>query len=399
MVSEVPEKNAKDAAEAVATRVKLSNQSSHKFLQEMWNLAKHLDTTRLIEDMSVVHWEHLDYYPHGDTDINSWHFYMHDYQKAKEHIEKVVKSTYEGSTFNYIDGYKQRGQPLINSEYGGVGALDGNRDISWSFKFLTNELRRHNSISGYIFTELHDVEWEYNGFMNYDRTPKQFGYDPIIINESDVLPIDYPPISRAEPGQRVKIDVASSHFASVRTENVVLQWRLSGIDVLGKVHQDIVRGSAPIDFPHRRVAHAHTIELELPDTTMLCTLHVEAFKCENGESLAKNFVEILVAGAPLPTREDHPRFTVLRTHPADWGASEWNGYSGDREEERREDACWGFSQGFFEYHFPLDGIDLGKAYRLRVLCEASSRRIDTPQTDNEGFATLLQISLNGVRVF
>ena len=157
---------AKDAAEAATTRVKMSNTSSHAFVQTMWELAKKLDPSRLIEDMSVVHWEHLDYYAHGDTDINSWHFYMHDYEKAKEHIEKVVQSTYAGSTFNYIDGYKQRSQPLINSEYGGVGALDGNRDISWSFRFLTNELRRHGSISGYIFTELHDVEWEYNGFMN-----------------------------------------------------------------------------------------------------------------------------------------------------------------------------------------------------------------------------------------
>ena len=146
----------------------------------------------------------------------------------------MVRSTYSGSSFNYVDGYKQRSQPLINSEYGGIGALDGNRDISWSFKFLTNELRRHASISGYIFTELHDVEWEYNGFMNYDRTPKEFGYDPRIINESDVLPINAPPMQRCGHGQRVSIEVASSHFSTKRHENVVLQWRLSGIDTLGK---------------------------------------------------------------------------------------------------------------------------------------------------------------------
>ena len=47
-----------------------------------------LDPTRLIEDMSVVYWEHLDYYAHVETDINSWHFYINDYAKAREHIEK-----------------------------------------------------------------------------------------------------------------------------------------------------------------------------------------------------------------------------------------------------------------------------------------------------------------------
>src|SRR5207237_1123613 len=98
---------AKDEAEAALTRLKISNQSSHAWVQKMWELAKSLDTTRLIEDMSVVHWEHLDYYAHGDTDINSWHFYMHDYDKAKEHIQKVVGATYAGSSFNYVDGYKK----------------------------------------------------------------------------------------------------------------------------------------------------------------------------------------------------------------------------------------------------------------------------------------------------
>ena len=399
LANEVPERNAADAAEAVATRVKISNASSHRFVETMWQLAKKLDPTRLIEDMSVVHWEHLDYYAHGDTDINSWHFYIHDYDKAREHIEKVVRSTYVGSTFNYVDGFKQRNQPLINSEYGGIGALDGNRDISWSFKFLTNELRRHRSISGYIFTELHDVEWEYNGFMNYDRTPKEFGYDPRIINESDAIPIDAPPIQRCAHGQRVRVEVASSHFSSQRHEEVVLQWRLSGVDTLGKYHQNLTKGTAPVAFPHRQVAHAHTIEVEMPRSTMVCTLDIEAFASENGEVVAQSFLQFLVTDGYPPAREERPRVTILRAAPADWAQQEWNGYAGEREKERAEDAAWGFGQGFFEYNLPLDGIDLTKAYRVRVLCEVSSRRIDTPQTDSNPFPTTLQMCLNDVRIF
>ena len=399
LATEVPEKNAHDAAEAAVTRVKLSNASSHVFVQTMWDLAKKLDHTRLIEDMSVVHWEHLDYFAHGDTDINSWHFYLHDYYKAKEHIEKVVRSTYSGSSFNYVDGYKQRSQPLINSEYGGIGALDGNRDISWSFKFLTNELRRHASISGYIFTELHDVEWEYNGFMNYDRTPKEFGYDPRIINESDVLPINAPPMQRCGHGQRVSIEVASSHFSTKRHENVVLQWRLSGIDTLGKYRQELARGTAPIRFPHRKVAHAHTIDLELPRETMICTLDVEAFQADNGEVVAQNFVQYFVTDGYPAAREDTARYTILRTRPGDWARKHWSGYAGHRDEERVHDAAWGYGHGFFEYDLPLEGIDLSKAYRIRLLCEASARRIDTPQTDSNPFPTTLKMALNRVRVF
>ena len=394
-----PTPDTADAAEAATAKLKMSNQSSHAFVQEMWNLAKKLDPTRLIEDMSVVHWEHLDYYAHGDTDINSWHFYMHDYDKAREHIQKVVHATFAGSSFNYVEGYKQKHQPLMNSEYGGIGALDGDRDVSWSFKFLTNELRRHGSISGYIFTELHDVEWEYNGFMNYDRTPKQFGYDPRIINESDVLPMDAPPISRREPGEHVKIEVASSHYSTRKQEAVVLQWRMAGMDTLGKTHQDLVRGVVGIDFPHRRVAHAHTIQFELPLEPMLCTLSVEAYRRDNGKFIARNFIQFLVTNSYPAARQDLPRYTILRGYPGDWARSEWNGYSGERELERAEDACWGFGQGFFEWDLPMDGIDLRAARRIRVLAEASSRRIDSPQTDDSQFPTQMEMFLSGVRVF
>ena len=87
-------------------------------------------------------------------------------------------------------------------------------DISYSFKFLTNELRRQPKMSAYVFTQLHDVEWEYNGFLNYDRTPKDFGYDPRIINAPDVLPIDAAPARRAAPGERVRVEVDSSHYGA-----------------------------------------------------------------------------------------------------------------------------------------------------------------------------------------
>ncbi len=398
-LAQVEGEKPKDAAEAAVARVKLTNQSSHAFVQQMWELAKTLDTSRLIEDMSVVHWEHLDYYAHGDTDINSWHFYMHDYARAREHIEKVVGSTYPGSTFNYVEGFKQKRQPLINSEYGGIGALDGDRDVSWSFKFLTNELRRHGKICGYIYTELHDVEWEFNGFLNYDRTPKEFGYDPTMINESDTLPIDAPPIQRCAPGQRVRIPVASSHYSSHRKENVTLQWRLDGVDTLGRVHQDILRGSTPIAFPHRAVAPASEIELKLPDRTMLCTLSVEAYSSDGGECVARNFVQFFVSGSYPSNREEIGRSLVLRGNPGDWKHAEWSGYTGDRDTERAHDCCFGYGHGFFEWELPLENVDLSKARRLRVLCEASSRRIDTPQTDDDHFPTRFQILLNGVKVY
>jgi len=368
------------------------------WVQKMWELAKQLDPTRLVEDMSVCHWEHLEYYQHCDTDINSWHFYIKDYHKAKAHIDKVVSSTFLGSTFNYVPGFLHKGQPLINSEYGGIGALDGDRDVSWSFKFLTNELRRHQQVAAYIYTELHDVEWEYNGFLNYDRTPKEFGYDPRIINESNTLPIDSPPAQRVPPGEIVRLEVASSHFSTRHFNDVSLIWRMGGIDAYGRLHQDLARGRAQIPFPHRKVAHAYTLELPMPKETMLCHLLLTAVTSD-GVTVAQNFVHYFVSSGYPPDREEIPRALVLRGAPANWAQAEWSGGSGKREKERAEDCCFGFGHGFFEWVLPLNGADLARAHRVRILCEASSHRVDAPQTDEDIFPTTLGILLNGVRVY
>ena len=90
---------------------------------------------------------------------------------------------------------------------------------------------------------------------------------------------------------------------------------------------------------------------------------------------------------------------VLRGAPGDWTVAEWSGGAGGRERERTEDCCYGQGHGFFEWVLPLAGADLTRARRIRVLAEASSHRIDTPQTDDDIFPTTLQIFLNGIEVY
>ena len=62
---------------------------------------------RLIEDMSVVAWDHLENYGHARTDVNSWHFYTDDYAWAKDAHSEVVDRTYTGSAFNYVQGFNK----------------------------------------------------------------------------------------------------------------------------------------------------------------------------------------------------------------------------------------------------------------------------------------------------
>jgi hypothetical protein len=376
---------------------KLSNESAYAWIQAMWRLAKSLDPTRLVEDMSVVAWDHLQYYGHGETDVNSWHFYTSDYATARKWIGDVVAKTYAGSSFNYVPGFTQGRQPLIASEYGGVSALDGDIDTSWSFKFLTNELRLHGQLSAYIYTELHDVEWERNGFLNYDRTPKDFGYDPTIVNNGDVLPIDAPPIQRCAPGQEVTVEVFSSHFSRVRKRDVTLQWSFGGIDSLGWTHNDIAAGGEPIEFPHLRLELAKKLTLHMPRQTMLCTLWVRAF-VPDGTLVAANYVQFFV-DAGCPEWQQLNLRTVLRLAAHSWNAAEWSGAISTREQAQTTGAAHAEGRGFFEFKYPVTREQLRDCWRITVLCEASSYRPDTPQTDRFAQSTSLRLLLNGVPVY
>ncbi len=386
-----------DGSGAGSAEAKIDNQLSFVWVDQMWALAKTLDPTRLVEDMSVVAWDHLENFGHGRTDVNSWHFYTDNYEQAKKHIAEVVEKTYAGSNFNYTPGFEQGSQPLINSEYGGVGALDGDIDISWSFKFLTNELRRHGKLSAYIFTELHDVEWERNGFLNYDRTPKTFGYDSTIVNQGDVLPIDAPPIARHRAGEELEIDVYSSHFARSKRAEVTLYWTLSGIDSLGWAHDRLLQGSKSIAFPQYRVNLAERVRLRLPEKTMLCTLWVRAL-APDGELVARNYVQFFV-DAGFPAREQTSARTILRAQTHSWSAAKWSGGMSERGEAEQAGACFGIGAGSFDWEFPVEPDELRKATRIGLLCEASSHREGAPQTDSFAWPTQFRMLINGVRIY
>jgi len=377
---------------------KIANTPSFQWVHAMWQVAKGIDPTRLIEDMSVVVWEHLAAYGHVDTDINSWHFYLDDYQKAKTHIEEVVAKSYPGSGYNYIEGRQQTGAPLINSEYGGVGALDGDRDVSWTFKFLTNELRRHGQLSAYIFTQLTDVEWERNGLLNYDRTAKQCGFPPNLINQGDILPINAPPISRVAPGARLEVDVLASHFSRRPRENVTLHWHYTGVDTLGVIHADLDRGWAPIPFTPHRVELARRLQLTMPAESMLCTLWVAAVT-GSGETAAANFIQHYVADGPPPEREDRGRTLILRQRVQNWSAADWRGGSSTRQEAAARHYVYGRGSGFFEWQFTDEALaHLGEARRVQFLCEVSSRREDISQTDSHAFPTEFEMKINELPV-
>ncbi|MBT5876935.1 MAG: glycoside hydrolase family 2, partial [Candidatus Latescibacteria bacterium] len=359
----------------------------HEWVRSMYHLTRSLDSTRLVEDNSPCLYDHIE------TQINSWHFYINDYGAARDHIAEVVEQTYPGSTFNYTGGQKQDDAPLMNSEYGGISAGSGDKDISWCFKYLTNELRLHEKICGYIYTELQDIEWEHNGFLNYDRSVKAFGYDYRMINSLDTVLIDAAP-SAVMPGKSLlKLDVYTSHFSSQDMAGTHLRWRVDRLDQWGNEEEGTEIGSIPIPFTKYRVEKTPRLEIPMPAGNSVCTINVW-IEDDASHVVARNFVSREIHDGPLPSIDMDQNNLVVRYDASTAEVSDWTG--GTLEDG---DVAIGVGTGSFLFSVDLpDGLDLSNVTAVEFWAELASGREATPQTDSDTLISTVRISANGQEV-
>jgi hypothetical protein len=375
------------------------------WVRGMYRLAKQLDPTRLIEDMSPNRYDHVE------TDVNSWHFYIKEYGEVRAHVRRVVDSTYPSSPFNFVPGCVQGTEPLMNSEYGGISAHDGDIDTSWHLRMLTNELRLHENICGYIYTQLTDVEWEHNGVVRYDRTGKEFGYPLTGIHAPDFVALDAPPLLNGSPGDDIAIPVRVSLFSPRAPRDLVLRWRLDVIDTGGRRHADVVSGARPIRALSARVHDPGALALALPRYPHLGTLHVW-LEGGDGGTVARNFLFIDVSGEarvaetgtpllPGGSRWQPPARTLRLV--ADVGtpvAADWEQW----ERLAEGAAVVGLGRGSFTYELrrepsatagavgssalaPVSGADL--------VFEASAGSLAPAQTDTHQVPTTVRVRVDG----
>ena len=359
-----------------------------EWVREMYHLAKSLDETRLIEDNSPCLYDHVE------TDINSWHFYINDYEQAKEHIANVVEETYPGSAFNYAGGNVQSDAPLINSEYGGISAGAGDKDVSWCFKYLTNEFRLHPKICGYIYTELQDIEWEHNGFMNYDRSIKEFGYDYLDINTLDFIAIDYPPGTTVAPGERIKADIYASHFSHKTIMGTTLHWQLDTMSATGHITRGSVSGSVEIPFPQYQVQQVHELELVVPNIhPAVGTLHIWVTDC-TGAIVARNFINFEhFVEEVSPVESNDSKSVAINYVPGDTSESSWG------ESTASEQLFSAVGCGYAEYEISLpEGLSTADVAEVELIFEASSSDGGARQTEPEKYPSDVTVSVNGVEI-
>ena len=151
------------------------------WVASLYDLAKQLDPTRLVEDNSPCCGG-----GHVRTDLNSWHMYLPGWG-WREMLDEAEAKTYPGSGWNYVGGRKQGGEPMLNSECGNVWGYEGSTgDVDWSFDYhaMMNELRRHPKVAGWLYTEHHDVVNEWNGYVRADRSPKETGLGDLVRDDA-----------------------------------------------------------------------------------------------------------------------------------------------------------------------------------------------------------------------
>src|SRR5262249_46269265 len=278
---------------------------TQKWVGDMVLAIRSLDATRLVEDNSPCNYDHI-----VDTDLNSWHFYIDDHEAARREIEGVVAKTVPGSPFNYCPGLTQSSRPLINSEYGAVSAGGRHPDISWGLRDLTTQLRRHRKIQGFVYTELTDIEWEHNGLVNYDRTPKLFGYDtwlpdmrPNELLGADFIGYDAPPAIVGKPGETIAVPVFVSHYSD-RSFQPKLRWWVSGYDARADIQMVVQPRSIPITWRAYDVVELEPVRFTLPGNPFVGAL-ILTLRDEENHRFAANFVNIVV-------KPDHPLPRIQR---------------------------------------------------------------------------------------
>ncbi|NUP81795.1 MAG: glycoside hydrolase family 2 [Nonomuraea sp.] len=185
-----------------------------------YDLLKALDPTRPAVDDSG--WAHVK------TDLLDWHYYdesaaswgktvaalldgTQDDFPVKLGPDFVVRKKLAGSPSQPL-----RGLPNLNSEYGG-GFTGVER--AWHLRWQTQELRRHDRLAGYVYTELYDVEHESAGLLDFERRAKDLaGVNPAHVNATTTLVLDVVPVAPGRdlltPAREVAVPVRVSHHGA-----------------------------------------------------------------------------------------------------------------------------------------------------------------------------------------
>lgn len=348
---------------------------TQKWVVEMVNLAKGLDPSRLVEDNSIC----CDF-KHVDTDIHSWHSYLPGYEWDK-FLQTQVDSTFAGSTWNFMPGYKQGNQPMINSEFGNVWGYNGSTgdvDITYDYHRSMNAFRNHLKIAGWLYTEHHDVINEWNGYVRFDRSPKYFGLSDIVPGMSirDLHSDFY--ISTGQdisfegfPGDTLSIPLKLSALTDVPSPKdlLIIKKEFYGTTAWGEKKNYWVKYDT-IQWKPWTVSALPEEKIVYPEEKSINTLSFTIMSL-NGKEYHKNFVSIIVqAGEEVPINDS---YIFLSKNVGDYSNANfkiktWKGVRGHKIN--------GFGEGYFEFEFDIPkDLTVSKVECIDFIAEMSSKAL------------------------
>ncbi|MDX9753019.1 MAG: glycoside hydrolase family 2 TIM barrel-domain containing protein, partial [bacterium] len=359
---------------------------TQKWVGEMVTLAKTLDPTRLVEDNSACNYDHVT-----PTDLNTWHAYLPGYEWM-DFLANACNNTYEGSTWNFAEGYKQGKQPMFNSECGNVWGYEGSAgdvDWSWDYHLMMNAFRRFPQCAGWLYTEHHDVINEWNGYWRYDRSEKYTGMEELApgMTLNDLHGAFYLALSEelcqdVKPGDTVKVPVFASFMSDRPASNLQIQWTLRGWTRLGETAW-YDRGSREVPYTPWMNKALEPITVQMPQTPGLAILTV-ALVDGTQTVLHRNFTTFVVKDGAAPRDEkihvDGKNLRVLRVAPqqfndAKWSLKQWNVLDGLKVN--------GAGSGYFEYRIPWpDNLDSNAIAQATFRMEASAKQLFGKDQEN-----------------
>src|SRR5256714_9455277 len=352
---------------------------TQKWVASVYRAAKALDPTRLVEDNSPCCGR-----GHTETDLNSWHSYLPGWA-WEEHDRLVSDSTYPGSPWDFEAGYRQARPPDINSEFGNVWGYEGSTgdvDWSWDYHRAVSAFRRHPKIAGWLYTELHDVVNEWNGYWRYDRSDKETGLGELVEGMSlrDLHAPAYivvgDSLSQAvAAGADVRVPLYASFLTDGKTwgDSLTLRAELYGWDALGQRHV-YVQTTRHVPFHPWMTGPLEPLQITVPAGPAVLVL---AVRLEDGAGtvLHRNFCTFVVEGEPPPEvrLDDGRRARLVSIDPARfdsaaWSLKQWNVMDGLKVN--------GAGSGFYEYRVAWpSGIQLADLDSAVLVAEVSSKEL------------------------
>ncbi len=359
------------------------------WVASMYYLAKSLDGTRLVEDNSICCGR-----GHTETDINSWHEYLPGYA-WENHLANIVKNTYEGSEFHFEKGFKQSNQPMMNSECGNVWGYNGSTgDVDWSYDYhqMMNVFRKYPQMSGWLYTEHHDVINEWNGYWKFDRTPKFTGLADLAngMRETDLHSPIYlstgNEITRTiEANELVEIPLYLSSMTdeNITGENLIISYSVSGIDYLGNAFTT-KKQNLEVAYNAWMQEKLTPIAVKSPPNQGVYQVVFEVTDV-SGKIHHRNFFTL-----DVPAGQNNVDFQVLEVEPRDviaknWSLKAWDVLNGLKMN--------GAGSGFFEYEFS------GKVGRVKsgyILMELGAKQLFAKDRDETTLKADLDYMLGAV---